>query len=151
MRRHTEYYAMGEEEEEGIPMQPQSGKFKPMAMGSRIAPSVFRMKMDFYLDKHGEEEGIMAPCGCMLTRPWMAQGCETDESPKAEGGLGGHGAAPVGRGGRPGRGGPESQGVQGKYGEGMPSGMKRPDWGRPAEGNKAGKEYDEEEEDQDED
>jgi hypothetical protein len=154
VRRHAEYYKMDMEREKGFYSKVLSGEIKPMGMGSKRAPSAFKMKMDVYLDEHGEEDGIMAPCGCMLTKKWTAQGREMDESPKEEGGLGGHGAAPVGRGGRPGRGESEGKGVQGKHGGGKASGTKSPDWDSPAEGTKAGKEdgkkYGKEEEDQDE-
>ena len=97
--------------------------------------------MDIYLDEHGEEHGIMAPCGCMLTQPWMAQGRETDATTKEEEGLGGRGGAPMGRGQYPRRGG-WSRGAKESHGGGL-FGLKNPDWDSPAEGIRAGKEKDE--------
>ena len=83
----------------------------------------------------------MAPCGCMLTQPWMAQGRETVTTTKEEEGLGGRGRAPMGRGQYPRRGG-WSRGAKESHGGGL-FGLKNPDWDSPAEGIRAGKEKDE--------
>ena len=119
--RHGQYYEMDKEEEEQFRMQVQNDKFKPTAMGSKMATKAFRKQMDIYLEAHGGDDGIMAPCGCVLTREWTAQGREMDESPKEEEGHG------------------ECQGGLGGHGGGKGSGKKDPDWDSPAEGIKAGK------------
>ena len=107
--RHAQYYEMDEEESEDPKTEMRNGQFQPKAMGSKHRPGAFRTDMDIYLDKHGEKHGIMAPCGCMLTQPGMAQGSEMGREPttttKEEAGLGSRGRAPMGRGQNPRRGG----------------------------------------------
>ena len=138
--RHSQYYEMDKEEEERFRMQAQNAKFKITPMGLKSATKAFRKQLDTYLEAHGGDDGIMAPCGCMLTKGWMVQEREIDESTKEEerfGGQDGH----VGHGGGPGYGELEGQGVHGEYEGGKDYGTKDPDWDSPAEGIKAGMEY----------